>query len=124
MHQGSAVRYPQEMLGCLHPLHATMESGHIQDTVLVSCVLIGKEFLLLCGLSDGKYKGFSVVRWLFGSGSAWLLCLCFCGCCGSCLQAMPGLCCFLCVNTRRVQQRLGIAEEGTKHDTLKNNIRS
>ena len=33
---------------------------------VVCCVFAGKECLLLCGVSDDRCTGFSLVRWLFG----------------------------------------------------------
>ena len=45
--------------------------------------------LLLCGASDGKCTGVSIVRGLFGSGNSLLALL---------WKAIPSLCCFLRVS--------------------------
>ena len=61
-----------------------------------ACAFVGKECLLLCGVSDDRYIGFSFVRWLFGGCMVGLLVVLFVPLLLS-LSAMPGLCRFLCV---------------------------
>ena len=58
------------------------------------CVFIGKECLLMCGVSDDRCTGYSAVRWLFGSSMVGLFVALFVPLFLSFL-AMPGLCCFL-----------------------------
>ena len=79
--------------------------------VLVRCALcvvfVGKECLLMCGVSDGRCLAFSFVRWLFGGSMfglivvlpLWLSFL-----------AMPGLCCFLRVTPRHASMPTPMAE--------------
>ena len=61
---------------------------------VVCCVFVGKECLLLCGVSDDRRIGFSFVRWLFGGCMVGLLVVLFVPLLLSFL-AMPGLCRFL-----------------------------
>ena len=58
-----------------------------------SYAFTGKECLLLCGVSDDRYIGFSFVRWLFGGCMVGLLVILFVPVLLLFL-AMPGLCRF------------------------------
>ena len=67
---------------------------------VVRCVFVGKECLLLCGVSDDRCIGFSFVCWLFGGCMVGLLVVLFLPLLLSSFLAMPGLYRFLLVTQR------------------------
>ena len=75
---------------------ASDECGSLQVAVLVGCALcqmsdvvfVGRECLLLCGVSDDRCIGFNFAGWLSGGCMVGLLAVLL-------SLAMPGLCRFL-----------------------------
>ena len=70
-----------------------MSVGRLRVTLFVRCAFVGKECLLLCGVSDDRFIAYNFVCWLFGGCMVGLVVL-FVPLLLSFL-AMPGLCRFL-----------------------------
>ena len=79
-------------------------------------VFVGKESLLLCGVSDDRCIGFTFVRWLFGGCMVGLLVILFVTLLLS-FSAMHGLCCFLRVLHGESKKVLAPPSKTTEHGT-------